>query len=324
LTRRQPQQEPPLPNYGVRYFDHLCSAYQSLPADKIPAEYKVLLDRLICKRTQNASLNWHDLYAFDLVLIKLQPPESLPRIVWNLRYRYRDVAGLREHDAYVASKPPELAPGTEIAQLHADIEYLLGRIHLRYAMTPIRESVNTHLSRIVIWLAGLSLVFILLYEFFMRVLYSNSWHQYLPASMLAVVVVVGAVGGLISVQQRFQSASSEGDPVYNLSVFAQGRNDIFPSVISGGVFAAVLYLLIAAKLLSGELFPTMELSSPFQSKDEPAGYLIWFLKQAVPTTGSNYAKLLIWSFVAGFAERFVPDTVSRFIAKRETESGVQG
>jgi len=23
LTRRQPQQEPPLPNYGVRYFDYL-------------------------------------------------------------------------------------------------------------------------------------------------------------------------------------------------------------------------------------------------------------------------------------------------------------
>lgn len=326
FTRRQPQQEQPLPNYGLRYFDHLCSAYQALPADRVPDTYKALLDELICKRTQNAAVNWRDLYTFDLVLTKLQPPESLPRIVWNLRYRYRDVAGLREYDAYIASKPPELVPGVQVNDLlndlHADIEYLLGQIHLRYAMAPIRETMHTRLSRIVVWWVGLSLLFILLYEFGMRAVYAERWHQFLPASMLTVVVIVGAVGGLISVQQRFQSASSEGDPVYNLSVFAQGRKDIFPSVISGGVFAAVLYLLVASGILSGELFPTMELSSSFQH--EPEGYLIWFLQEAVPKTGGDYAKLLVWSFIAGFAERFVPDTVSRFVERRETESGAQG
>jgi hypothetical protein len=173
-----------------------------------------------------------------------------------------------------------------------------------------------------VWLAGASLLFILFYEFSLRAIYSSGWREYLPVSMLTVVVVVGAIGGLISVQQRFQSASSEGDPVYNLSVFAQGRKDIFPSIISGAVFAVVLYLLIAAGLLSGQLFPIMETSSSFQK--EGGGHLVSFLREAIPKTGSDYAKLLVWSFIAGFAERFVPDTVSRFVERRETESGGNG
>jgi hypothetical protein len=104
FTRRQPQQEQALPNYALRYFDHLCGAYQSLPAEEITAEYKVLLDKLICKRTKNDPLSWRDLYPFGLILTKLQIPESLPRLVWNLRYRYRDVAGLREYDAGFAER----------------------------------------------------------------------------------------------------------------------------------------------------------------------------------------------------------------------------
>jgi hypothetical protein len=333
LTRRPPQPEQPLPDYGLRYFDHLWGAYQVLPiGTSVPDEYRAVLNDLISKRTQNAAVTWRDLYTFELILANLQPLESLRNIVWNLRYRYRDVAGLREYDAYLASKPPELGPGVQVQNLHndlkADISYLLGQIHLRYAMAPIRERLHTGLMRIVKWLLVISLLFILFYDFGMRFLYIGwgNWRQYLPPSMLTVVAVVGAIGGLISVQQRFQSASNEGDPVYNLSVFAQGRKDIWPSIFSGGIFAAVLYLLVAAGLLSGELFPEMWIASTsttFEQKTYEQGYLIWFLQNALPKEGHDYAKLLIWSFIAGFAERFVPDTLSRFVERRQTESGPQ-
>jgi hypothetical protein len=328
LTRRSPQPEQPLPDYGLRYFDHLWSAYQALPPGTGPAEHRALLDELISKRTQNAAVNWRDLYTFDLILAKLQPPESLPRIVWNLRYRYRDAAGLREYDAYIASKPPELIPGIQVQdllnELHADIAYLLGQIHLRYAMAPIRQHLHTRLTRLVVGLLGFSLLFILLYALVMRIIYADSGHHSLPASILNVVAVVGAVGGLISVHQRFQSASSEGDPVYNLSMFAQGGKDVWPSVFSGAIFAVLLYLLVAAGLLSGELFPRMSTTSAFRQEEHPEGYLLWFLRNVLPITGSDYAKLLFWSFIAGFAERFVPDTVSQFVERRQTESGTQG
>jgi hypothetical protein len=43
------------------------------------------------------------------------------------------------------------------------------------------------------------------------------------------------------------------------------------------------------------------------------------LQQASPISNSDYAKLIIWAFLAGFAEQFVLDTVSRFVSGRETD-----
>jgi hypothetical protein len=39
--------------------------------------------------------------------------------------------------------------------------------------------------------------------------------------------------------------------------------------------------------------------------------LATFLRSAGPATGADLAKLTVWSFIAGFAERFVPDVLSR-------------
>jgi hypothetical protein len=34
-----------------------------------------------------------------------------------------------------------------------------------------------------------------------------------------------------------------------------------------------------------------------------------------PASGISYALLIIWSFLAGFAERLVPDTLNRLVQK---------
>jgi hypothetical protein len=46
-----------------------------------------------------------------------------------------------------------------------------------------------------------------------------------------------------------------------------------------------------------------------------------FLKETGPKDGISFALLMIWSFIAGFAERLVPDTLNRLVAKTEAIQG---
>jgi len=57
------------------------------------------------------------------MLARLAPPEKLRRRkVWSLRPRHRDIAGLREYEAYLASKPPDPEGQVEEVILRVDIE----------------------------------------------------------------------------------------------------------------------------------------------------------------------------------------------------------
>jgi hypothetical protein len=163
------------------------------------------VDELIKKR-QNPSLAWNDLYMLELLLTRLEPPEKLRRKAWSLRSRYRDVAGLQEYEAYIASKPPELMDQPDAAgQLYAaavktwraDIEYPLSELYLRYAIAPVRERQRNWLSK---GAAGVILV------------------------------------GLVSVQQRLQNFSDAGDQLYNVSELMHAKS-ILVSAVSGATFA---------------------------------------------------------------------------------------
>ena len=421
------------PDYAMLFFDHLHSEYLALkPFITAPATIE-LLDSLHEKRLR-CELTWSDIYSFDLSLVQARPLENLIRKAYDARAKYRSIAGQKEYDEYVASKPPNLPeihidPSADPPQpeviieraLRADLEYLLSKVYLYYAILPVRERLRDWLTK---WAVVITLiaVFVIGMTIFINVrlnLFGSTavgLENFNEISVVFVtvltVVLAGIIGGCVSMLQRIQSAPSEGDALFNLAALTNGWKGIFLSPLYGGIFAALLFVLFAAGLLEGSAFPkistprrqwgtqasatptpsslssrrsssspapslspspaiardaspqpsasaTPDESSAAQgstratpadpSVDQPTGetppsvlatptpsatpnvasvlqrfpvmQIKDFLKHTGPADGTSYALLIIWSFIAGFAERLVPDTLNRLVTKNEAIQG---
>ena len=125
--------------------------------------------------------------------------------------------------------------------------------------------------------------------------------QTLVATLL-ILMLAGAWGGFMSLLQRIQNTPTGGDPLISIFEIQNGAFSLYPAPVSGAIFAVLLYLIFLGKLVSGGIFP--EGLTPFHF---PVGPVHW---AADPQNDPrNYAKLVVWSFIAGSAERFVPDTL---------------
>src|SRR5262245_2733531 len=301
----------PLPDYGLLYFHHLNAEFRSIPAARIDGEARIIIEETL-RKNQEGSLCWDDLYGFDLILSRLLPPEKLPRKVWSLRLRYKDVVDLQEYEAYLASKPPSIAENLKDREeeLRADIDYLLGQIYLRYSIGPFGERIRDRVSKrvAIVTLLGLGIMVVVFALNLMGV--RETYSAAIPVALFA-----GAMGGLLSLQQRYQSTARQGDPIENVSQLSHNWPQVFLPAINGAVFALVLYMLMLAGMLSGDIFPRF-----MKAEENQNGLvLLEFLKLGKPATPTDYAKLIVWCFIAGFAERLVPDTLSRLISKTQAD-----
>jgi len=131
-----------------------------------------------------------------------------------------------------------------------------------------------------------------------------SWTNFsLP--FLMSIVVPGIVGGLISTVQRIQVAHFDKNADLDLAQLERGNSGIYLSPFLGGVFALVLFFLFAGGFVMGDLFPKVTVDSLLVSGIESLEY-------------KDMAKIVIWSFLAGFAEKLVPDRLQQIAQKNGT------
>ena len=300
-----------LPRFGLAFFNHLVGEFDSF-TDRANLNSEAFnkasqLREVYLSNTR--TLTWGDLTAMECLTLQLRTGPELQERFWAIQTRYREVAP-REffpQDADMIDRT--VIRALPYDELRARIEVIACEFFRLCMLSMCRESMRAKASRRA-WIA--MFVFLAIYSIglFLALVYKLN-------SPLAAVLFAGAMGGFISVQRRIQSVTDTGESLVGL-IELSGLTTPLSSLwapVSGAIFAVVLYAMFAGKLFSGEVFPDIQPNGM-----HPGVFLQLFCSACGPVGSTNAAKLALWCFVAGFAERFVPDALARFVSKADANS----
>lgn len=295
----------------------------SPPASASPAWARLarLADQL--DTGDSAAWTWDDLEGAKLAVVMVYPEVRLKRWLWSVRDEFKALTSESAYAAYLADAPnPQSASGDELRQ---DGIQLLQELRRLYRLLPEQERRRSSLS---LWATGIA-------AGILAVGVSAFWWL-CPASdagsapdsgmpMLPVVLLCGALGGAISVYERIQQAGANGNPASRVFYIASQWGSVYLAPILGAMFAIVLYVTIASGLIGGQIFPSISTGPPKAGTDvaTTSTTIAAFATWAGPKEGVDVAKVLVWSFLAGFAERLVPDTLNRLAAAARQVGGTQ-
>ena len=127
-------------------------------------------------------------------------------------------------------------------------------------------------------------------------LLSLETNTYKSFVILSLAAIAGATGSLISMLGRIQGVNDNNKLAQNITTFNFSTSATKTVPLTGFVFAIILCFMFAADLVSGTLFPKGDLPK-------------------ILDTSAQLSKLLIWCFISGFSERFVPDIIDRLAEK---------
>lgn len=200
--------------------------------------------------------------------------------------------------------------------LRSRMRALLNDIHWWYGQSQTREEL----------FLGQQLALILL--FLAMALVLGSVHLFAcdcRGKVNAMAMLFGVLGAFTSVMRRMRADAEQhgggSESTYKeLTALAYGKIGIAFSLVFGAVFALVLMLLFESGLagvvfndkLVAQIFPALPLDFGKAGCSTP-GCWLGFTNVA----SASFAKMLVWSFIAGFAEQFVPDALHRLTKAAE-------
>ena len=117
-----------------------------------------------------------------------------------------------------------------------------------------------------------------------------------------LVFIAGNIGGYVGIHRSLSGLSDAEVAQLSSSWLAL----IVPSFV-GGILACVLYFLFISGIISGELFPRIVDDAIPEGNSKVESFAVIFNQHADGAT--EYAKLLFWTFVAGFNQKYVVDII---------------
>lgn len=295
------------------YFDSLEAQFKSLSStfslsgnEAAYANAEAILDKY---KEPNSSPSWSDLMQLDLSIIQLLTDYHLQLKVAELRQRVSAIpyAGRVE----VLMPPDELKVHENL--LRAEAIQLATRL---WQVRKVRHERERQLRTLIVTQANIA-SYIFLFVFTLVIIDRFSKHS--GFSFLPVLFGFGVAGAFISILRRLQQAiSNDSDPDISKDLSALENERLWMSLVTGGVFSILLYFLLSSgvggNLISPALMPVFHCPgngacAPLFGDD--------FLTVNFPATARDFAKCIVWSFLAGFSEQLVPDVLDRLSKQRK-------
>lgn len=295
-------------DFEVRFFDHLRAEFDACCTDeKVSDSFRKRGQEIIKKlEDPDQPIMLGDLYDLELVVLQMQSTETLKERLPGLMFKYKELGGTisqEEMDHARQEADPE--------HLRALLQRFLRFLHWGYEFSPIREKWRALLIRRAVFFMLIATPVWALIVWWLRQLDGKQF-----IAIATTVVFAGMLGGMISCMRRVGQIPTDGDPVTAIQSLKNSRYALVFAPVVGGVSAVVLMLGFLSGTLEGALFPAFN-----QQIDIPKAGQWTFLFQLLPMTPADYGKLFLWSFIAGFAEKLVPDSLDAIIRKGQLRSG---
>jgi len=255
---------------------------------------------LFISKIKSGEFRLEDFYGFESLMMDIYPIDRVRGAIFILRLRYQTLVGDKVYDKFLESRHYDVQSAPEDL-LREEAKILIDETSRAHVFQKYIGNVKRTISRnnMFFLLTGIVLFVVA----FQQVFGSSKVD---PITCLILVGTIGLIGASLSIEQRIRSIGIDG--VSLIDVLKVGQGGLMVARLSGVFFAIVLTLIFAGGLISGSLFPKYPTITPPNDFN-----LLDFLKNLMPQGFENQYKLLFWCFVAGFAERFVPDVVDGLI-----------
>ena len=249
-------------------------------------------------------------------LLESETVEQLRRTVDRNQDRFRIAAGPAAWERYQATAP-KFDSGSTATELRSEAGSLLDRLELIYALGQQKDRTIQRIRRF-----GMIILVILLAALTGVGWAQDWWPELTSLFNYLTVASAAAIGSLVSIMQRTQgvaeAAPLEEDPVRQISALRHGYGGILVAALLGPMFGLTLFAVFAGSMLSiAGLTPEFIPCNATCQKDL-CGFVL--LDQCYQfKTDIDAAKMMVWAFLAGFAERLVPDVLNRFADRARAE-----
>ena len=251
------------------------------------------------------------IHNLHMLLGELLPSDALEYASVTYRGEYFGKASQSSYSAYQDSEirkklaRPDLDASERLRLLRADFRHLINELRRLslgdYHVEGARGSLMFVLTINYLLIVGIAAVSA-------GVLYAVQELKWLNDAVSAGLILLafcgmaGATGAYISALQRIEALPGSLPTPRSLPALRYSHS-LWTVPLTGLVFAIVLSMIFAGQIVTGPLFP--EKRPPEAS---PA-FTLEALKAMIDWV--NVSRFLAWSFIAGFAERLMPDVIDR-------------